>query len=202
MRPDRQGPVAGVVLAAGMSTRMGENKLLLRLGGATVLRNAVGTALSAGLSPVLVVLGHESQRTRAELEGLPCTPLVNPDYAQGINTSLRAGFRALPDALAGAVALLADMPFVTATMVCRLVDRFRAGREPLVISTYDGVVAPPALYGRALFDEVRALEGEGCGKRVIKAHRSEAAEIAWPGAALADLDVPEDLARARAELGG
>src|SRR5690242_19862228 len=103
MPAERRGGVAGVVLAAGSSSRMGVNKLVLPLGGTTVLRRALTTAVDAGLDPVLVVLGHEPERARAELAGLPCTPVVNPDHARGINTSLRAGIRAVPEGAGGAV---------------------------------------------------------------------------------------------------
>jgi molybdenum cofactor cytidylyltransferase len=202
MKGDRRGGVAGVVLAAGSSSRMGVNKLVLPLGRSTVLRRAVTAAVAAGLDPVLVVVGHESERARAELAGLPCFPVLNPDHARGINTSLRAGIRAVPDGCVGAVVLLADMPFVTAEMVRALVERFRGGDAPLVVSVYGEVLAPPTLYGRELFPELGALEGEGCGKRVTKLHRARAIEVAWPAAALGDLDVPADLERVRAELEG
>ena len=202
MPAERQGGVAGVVLAAGSSSRMGVNKLVLPLGGTTVLRRAVATASDAGLDPVLVVLGHEAERARAELAGLACTPVVNPDHARGINTSLRAGIRAVPEGAAGAVVLLADMPFVTAEMVRAVVARFRAGEAPLVVSVYGEVLAPPTLYGRELFPELGALEGEGCGKQVMKRHRARAVEVAWPEAVLGDLDVPADVERARAALEG
>jgi molybdenum cofactor cytidylyltransferase len=195
-------PAAGVLLAAGTSSRMGQNKLFLRLDGSSVLRRAVRAAAQAGLDPLLVVLGHESERARAELEGLACTPVVNPDYARGMNTSLSAGISALPEGTAAAVVLLADMPFVDAAMIGQLVARWRGGRAPLVISTYDGIVAPPILYDRALFAELRALDAESCGKRVVKQHRSEAVEVAWPASALADLDDPADVDRVRAALEG
>src|SRR3989449_8580357 len=82
--------VAGAVRAAGLSSRMGENKMLIEVGGRTLVRRAVETALSAGLDPVLVVVGHESERVRAELRGLSCTAVLNAEYARGMNTSLRA----------------------------------------------------------------------------------------------------------------
>ena len=88
MTPER---VAGVVLAAGQSTRMGRNKMLLEIGGRTLVRRAVTTAFAAGLDPVLVVVGHESDKVRGELSGLPCTPVLNGEYASGMNTSLRSG---------------------------------------------------------------------------------------------------------------
>jgi molybdenum cofactor cytidylyltransferase len=192
--------IAGVLLAAGTSSRMGKNKLLLQLEGESVLRRAVRTAAAAGLAPIFVVLGHQSDRARAELEGLPCEIVINPRYAEGMNTSLSAGISALPDSPAAAVVLLADMPFVTAAMVQELVSRWHG--EPLVVSLFGEVVAPPILYSRELFPELRALTGESCGKRVIKQHRAQAAEVRWPESALRDLDVPGDMERARVELEG
>jgi molybdenum cofactor cytidylyltransferase len=197
MPPER---IAGVVLAAGLSSRMGRNKVLLELWGRTVVRRAVESAVEAGLSPVLVVVGHERERVEAELRNLPCTPVLNADYASGINTSLRAGIAAVPDDCAGAVMLLADMPLVTSRMLRALCDTFRAGKAPLVVSTYEGVLAPPMLYARPLFPELRELQGEGCGKRVVKRHRAEAAELAWPVAALTDLDLPADVDRVLTQM--
>ncbi|HEY4886420.1 MAG TPA: nucleotidyltransferase family protein [Myxococcales bacterium] len=197
MIPER---IAGVVLAAGLSSRMGLNKMLLELGGRTLVRRAVTTALSAGLDPVLVVLGHEGDRVRAELSGLPYTAVMNSDYARGMNTSLRAGIAALPDDAAGAVVLLGDMPLVEASMVRALVTAHRRSGPKLAISTYGGVVAPPILYGRALFPELRALEAESCGKSVVRSHRAGAVELQWPPETLTDLDSPEDVERIRARL--
>jgi molybdenum cofactor cytidylyltransferase len=190
--------VAAVVLAAGLSSRMGRNKLLLHVGGESLLRRAVRTAMAASLHPVLVVLGHEEERAREELRDLRCMPVRNPDYAQGMHTSLRAGIAAVPSDAAAAVVLLGDMPFVTAEMVRALVQRWSGAGAPLAISTYDGVIAPPILYGASLFAEIRGLQGDGCGKRVVKQHRSEAVEVCWPSSALADLDAPADLERVRA----
>ena len=119
---DRDGgaagpPVAGVLLAAGTSRRMGENKLLLEQEGESILRRAVRTALAAGLAPLVVVLGHESERTQAELAGLDCTPVFHPGYRSGVAGSLRAGIAALPATCRAAVVLLADMPRVTSGMI-------------------------------------------------------------------------------------
>ncbi len=177
---------------------MGKNKLFLEIDGETVLRRAVRTAAAAGLHPVLVVLGHESDRARAELRELPCLTVINPRYAEGMSSSLSAGISKLPGEPAAAVVMLADMPFVTAAMLRMLVSVWRG--EPLVVSLFGGVVAPPILYARSLFPELRALDGESCGKRVIKQYRAQAAEVRWPESALQDLDVPGDLEHVRAGL--
>ena len=201
MPSERNGAVAGVVLAAGRSTRMGRNKLFFELDGETLLRRAVRHALDGGLDPVVVVVGHEAERARAELAELACTPVDNPDHALGINRSLRTGISHVPERARAAVVMLADMPFVTSDMVARLVARYRESTAPLVISTYGDVNAPPMLYDRALFSELQQMSGEGCGRQVVKRHRHEAVAVSWPEAALQDIDVPEDYERIRAELG-
>lgn len=194
--------VAAIVLAAGSATRMGRNKMLLELEGDTVLRRAVGTALAAGLEPVLVVLGHERERTEAELEGLDCRPIFNAEHEQGIHTSVRCGIRQLPDDVDAAIVMLADMPYVSSRMLSRLVRRYRQGDAPLVISRYGGEVqAPPMLYDRTLFPELAVMERR-CGREVIRRHKQEAEFTDWPERALTDLDRPEDYERVRAELPG
>ena len=186
---------AGVVLAAGASTRMGENKLLFRLDGESLVARAVRRAAEAGLDPVVVVLGHEAPRVERGLEGLPCRPVVNPDHASGQGSSFRAGIAAVAAAAPAAVVLLADMPHVTSAMIAALVERYRASGAPLVVSEYGGVPAPPTLYDRTLFAEI--VSGKGCGKDVVRRHRAEAEAVAWPAERLADLDEPGDVERLR-----
>ena len=200
VRPERVGPIAGVVLAAGRSSRMGRNKLLFDLDGETVVQRAVRTAVRAGLEPVVVVVGHEADAVRAALATLPCSYVSNPRYAEGMNGSVCAGIAALPTGASAAVVLLADMPFVTAAMIARLVEAYRTGGALLVVSQYEGVQAPPTLFDASLFAELAGAEGRGCGKRMLRRHPHEAAFVSWPAAALADLDVPEDYERVKAQL--
>jgi molybdenum cofactor cytidylyltransferase len=199
---ERAGAVAGVVLAAGTSTRMGHNKLFLELDGETLVHRAVRRATEAGLDPVFVVVGHQAGRAREAIGTLNCQPVFNPDYATGVNSSLRAGIHAVAGTAArAAVVVLADMPFVTPEMIGTLVEVYRRSEALLVISDYGGVNAPPVLYDRSLFDELATSDGQGCGKRVIKRHRHEARSVAWPVETLADLDVPEDVERVKALAG-
>lgn len=194
--------VAAVVLAAGSSTRMGRNKLLLDLGGESLVRRAVRAAFSAGVDQVVVVLGHEEPRVRAELDGLPCTPVVNPDHAEGAGTSVRTGVRHVAAEADAIVVVLADMPFVTAEMIAALVQRYRETGAPVVASHYGDVQAPPTLYDQALFEELLSIPGERGAKEVVQRYESETIVVAWPESALRDIDVPADYESARAELGG
>jgi molybdenum cofactor cytidylyltransferase len=192
---------AAVVLAAGSSTRMGENKLLLPLGGETVVRRAVRTAVEAALDPIVVVLGHEPERVRAALAGLSCRTVVNPDHQSGKGTSLQFGIAEVASATAagGAVVMLADMPFVTAAMLARVAAR-EGTAAPMVVSRYGEVNAPPILYDRSLFAELLALPGQACGKEMVRRHRAEAVMLSWPEHALSDIDRPEEYQRIVVEL--
>jgi CTP:molybdopterin cytidylyltransferase MocA len=174
---------------------MGTNKLLLELEGTPVLRRAVARTLDVGLDSVVVVLGHEPDKARELLQDLPARTIVNPDYQEGMNASLAAGLRALPPAVAAAVVVLADMPFVTSEMIATVVDRYQRSGARLVVSEYGGRPAPPVLYDRSLFAELGAEPGDGMGRSVVSRHRAEAVVVKWPVAALQDLDVPDDYER-------
>jgi molybdenum cofactor cytidylyltransferase len=196
----REGrPVAGVLLAAGASSRMGSNKLFLSLDGESLVRRALRSAREAQLDPVVVVLGSEADRVRAELADPACAFVVNPDPARGIHTSLAAGIAALPPDAEAVVVLLADMPFVTGRMIGTLIETYRKSRAKIVTSEYGDAQAPPTLYGRGLFGELLAAD-RGCGKSVLARYAGEIERVHWSAAALADLDRPEDYERARAEL--
>jgi molybdenum cofactor cytidylyltransferase len=183
-----------VVLAAGTSSRLGANKLLLRLDSEPLVRRVARQAAEAGLSPVIVVLGHEAERVADALGGVAVEAVVNLEYRAGMHGSMQTGIARVPHDCAAAVVLLGDMPLVTAAMIQSLVERFRVGAEPLVLSLYGEVQAPPTLYARSLFPALAAA-GAGGGREVVRAHRSEAAELRWPEGLLADVDRPEDAAR-------
>jgi molybdenum cofactor cytidylyltransferase len=183
---------------------MGQNKLFMELEGETLVRRVVGRVSSAGVNPLVVVLGHEAARVQGALEGFPYIPVLNEEYERGVNSSLRAGIQAVSNTSAqAAVVVLADMPFVTTSMIMTLIAKYRhSAAAPLVISDYDGVNAPPMLYDRSLFPELAASEGQGCGKQVVKRHRHEAESASWPPEALTDLDAPEDYERVKASMEG
>ena len=192
--------IAAVVLAAGSSTRMGRNKLLLELDGETVVRRAARTAIEAGLSPVIVVTGHAREAVEGQLHGLGCSIVFNGEHLAGTHTSVAVGIGAVGAGCAAAVVILADMPLVTAAMLRALVARYRASRPLLVASRYGGEInAPPILYDRRLFGELRRMDAR-CGREVVRRHRHEAVEIEWPAQAGRDLDNPGDYRRILEEL--
>jgi len=193
--------VAGIVLAAGSSTRMGRNKLLLDVGGETLVRRAVRLAGEAGLDPVILVMGRARRAVEREVRDLDCMPIFNPDHETGIQTSVACGVAAVPAACGAAVVLLPDMPFVTARMVRTLVERYEETDAPLVVSRYGEVNAPPILYGRGLFGEISRMRA-GCGREVVRRHHERAVLVDWPADRLRDLDRPDEYEAVRSEFAG
>ena len=194
--------VAGIVLAAGSSTRMGRNKLLLDVGGETLVRRAVRLAGEAGLDPVLLVTGHAREIVEREVRDFECAPIFNPDHETGIQTSVACGVDAVPAACGATVVMLSDMPFVTAGMVRTLVERHAETGAPLVVSRYGGEVnAPPILYDRSLFGEIARMRA-GCGREVVRRHHEGAIQVEWPADRLRDLDRPDDYESVRREFVG
>jgi molybdenum cofactor cytidylyltransferase len=181
------------VLAAGSSSRLGSNKLLIELGGESLVRRAARRALEAGLSPVVVVLGFEAGQVAAAVEGLAVETVINPRHADGQHASVQAGVHHLAARAEAAVVVLADMPLVTPGMLTALVARYREGAR-IVTSRYGDVQAPPTLYAREFFPAL-STAGPGCGRRVVREHSHLAAALDWPAELLADIDRPEDLAR-------
>ncbi len=195
---DERG-VAGIVLAAGSSTRMGRNKLLLDVDGETLVRRAVRLAGEAGLDPVILVTGRFREAVEREVADLDCAPTFNPDHETGIQTSVACGVAAVPADCDAAVVMLPDMPFVTARMVRTLVERRAETGAPLVVSRYGEVNAPPILYDRGLFAEISRMRA-GCGREVVRRHHERAVHVEWPVDRLRDLDRPDDYEAVRREL--
>src|SRR5216110_2988256 len=121
--PTEPSRVGGVVLAAGASRRMGRNKMLLELEGEPLVRRAARRALEAGLTPVVVVLGHEADRARAALAGLRVEIALNPDFTGPTSRSLHAGLDLLGQDVDAAVVLLGDMVHVGEAALAELVTR-------------------------------------------------------------------------------
>ena len=188
--------VAAIVLAAGRSTRMGRNKLMADLEGTPLLVRAVDAALASRARPVIVVTGHESDKTRAALLGRAVSIVHNPDYEKGLSTSLRRGIGALPAEADAALVCLGDMPKVSAAMLDRLIQAFNPveGRA-ICVPTWNGKRGNPVLWGRQFFPEMAALTGDVGAKHLMADHPELVVEVpAEDDGVLADVDTPEALA--------
>jgi len=190
--------VAGIILAAGESRRLGRPKQLLPLGEKTMLEHIVEAALSSPLQEVVVVLGHRAEEIRPLLEEVKV--VINEEWPQGLSGSLRVGLEALSPQFEACLFFLADQPRVTPQLVDSIVTRHRRTLAPIVAPRFRGQRGNPVLFARPLFPELLSLQGEEGGRSLIKKHRHL---VEWvevdSGDYFLDIDTQEDLRHLRSE---
>ena len=184
-----------VILAAGESRRMGTQKLLLSFGETTVVGAVAGTALVSRADRVLAVLGADGDAVRQRLEPLAIDFAVNENFAQGMLSSVQAGFGALPADAEAAIIMLGDQPFLPARVVDAVVEAFRRSGKGIVVPVFQGHRGHPVLVSLKYRDEVLALDPADGLRRLIHAHPEDIFEADVEDAnILRDMDVPEDYA--------
>jgi molybdenum cofactor cytidylyltransferase len=182
---------AGVILAAGGSTRMGQPKPLLLWRGEPFIRHVARTALAAGLSPVVIVTGAHDSEIRAAVSDLPVQVIHNVEWAAGQSTSVRCGLQALPEATGSAIFLLADQPHIPIELVRGLIELHAQSLPPIVAPLIEDRRGNPVLFDRSTFDELRSLSGDVGGRAVFA--RQPVTYLPWHDASLLlDVDTPED----------
>jgi molybdenum cofactor cytidylyltransferase len=195
--------IAALVLAAGRSTRMGAiNKLIAEIGGKPLVRIAAEQALASRAKPVIVVTGHQREKVETALSGLPVRFVHNPDYAEGLGTSLKAGIAAVPGDADGVIVCLGDMPQVDAKLIDRLLAAFDPERGALVVvPSIDGRRGNPVVWSRRFFPDLMTINGDIGARHLIGNYTEAVVEVPVAGeAALTDVDTPESLSAVKAEI--
>lgn len=188
--------IAAVILAAGLSSRMGRNKLLIELDdGRPMIAHVADAAIEAGLKPVIVVTGHEAENVQGVLKGCAVTCVRNARYEGGLSESLKAGLTALPESVDGALICLGDMPGVASGHMIRIVSAFAPEKSAAIcVPTWRGRRGNPVLFARSFFAEMMALSGDVGARGLIKAHADQVIEVSMDdGAVLTDVDTDTDL---------
>jgi molybdenum cofactor cytidylyltransferase len=197
---DSNRNIAAVILAAGRSTRMGgPNKLLAEIGGRPLVRIVTEQALASQASDVIVVTGHQAEQVEKALLGLKVKFVRNPDFAEGLASSVKAGIAAVPDNADGAVICLGDMPLISAHLIDRLIEAFAPDRGNLIaVPVSDGRHGNPVLWSRRFFSELMTLDGDIGARHLIAKHSEAVAEVPVEGhGAFLDIDTPQALEDAR-----
>ncbi len=187
--------VAAIVLAAGQGQRMGATKQLARIGQQPMVRRAVEAVRAAQVDEVVVVTGHEAESVGAALRGLDITLVRNPDFADGLSTSLRAGLEAVSEDCDAALIALGDMPGVSSADIDRLIAAFDpAEGRSIVVPVHNGKRGNPVLWAAAYFPEMAALSGDSGARRLLTDYAEAVVEIELGPSVLTDIDTPADLA--------
>ncbi|MBV9020541.1 MAG: nucleotidyltransferase family protein [Ktedonobacteraceae bacterium] len=192
---------AAIILAAGSSSRMGEgrHKLQLPLGNRAVLLHGLDAALASQARPIIIVLGHQADQVRILLANYSIHTITiaeNPNYMQGMSTSIRVGIQALIDSndailrapTDSALILLGDQPLITQQIIDTLIATRRDTGKRIVTPLYQGKRSSPTLFDASLFPELMQLTGDEGGRRLLERYRADIATVEV-GDAMASYDV-------------
>ena len=182
--------IGGVILAAGGASRFGKPKQLLAWRGIPLIRHTAKAALQAGLSPVNVVVGASMEEVAAAIEDLPVRIVNNPNWVNGVSTSIKAGITALPKEIGGAVFMQADQPQVPPALIRSLIEAHEATLNPIIAPEIDGQRGNPVLFDACTFHKLLSLEGDIGGRALFG--QFQVHWIPWHDPKiLLDIDSPE-----------
>jgi molybdenum cofactor cytidylyltransferase len=163
-----------VVLAAGKSTRMKENKLLLKINGDTLIEHVVKAAKASSVDEVVVVLGYQAMKIKEHLAKIKCRVVVNENYMKGQSESVKVGFSAVSSNAEAVMILPADVALIHRESINRLVEEYRRSRSRIVIASHLQRSGHPILLDRSIFPEISMIDEETQGlKAVINRHRAD-----------------------------
>ena len=186
--------IAGLLLAAGGSSRLGRPKQLVEWKGKTLIRRAAEALIEAGCSPVVVVLGAEVESLLEEFKGLDVEVVINDSWDSGMGSSIAFGMRSIistdlqPDAV---LISLCDQPLVTAEKLRPFIETLVLSHADVIAAHYNDVAGVPALFSSQYFPDLAALDGEKGAREIIR-NSPDAVTIPLPEAAI-DVDTPSDI---------
>lgn len=182
-----------LILAAGASTRLGQPKQLVHIGGRPALHGVVSSAVALGGHAVTVVIGaHAAELTRL-LGHSPASVIVNRHWEEGMASSIRCGLGALPPTCDAVLILLGDQVAVTADDLKRLASAWKEQDSVIAAATYEQHVGVPAIFPRIVFSELAQLRGDQGARKILERNNFRLVRVPMPNAAV-DLDTPDDLA--------
>jgi molybdenum cofactor cytidylyltransferase len=185
-------PVAGIVLAAGKSSRMGrKSKVLLSWQDETFVHRVARTALEAGLQPVVVVTGASNRSVKKAVADLPVRVVFNPEWQAGQSTSLQCGVRELDPRTGAAIFLLADQPQVTEQIISALKEEYAHSADAIIAPMVEDRRANPVLFDRVTFEKILLLQGDTGGRAIFSQYPMH--WLPWHDPLLLmDVDTPQD----------
>ena len=189
--------VAAIILAAGASRRMGQNKMLAQVGEEPLICSAVRAAIDGGCDPVIIVVGADAHPMRNALAAFDVRFVTNAEPVAPPGASFQAGLATVSDRDA-AIMVLGDMVDLTSTMVRELCASAAESDTAIVLSEYgDGITAPPYLVTRELFSEILQSDAPQVVRRLATRHAARVRTLRWPAENMTDVDTPADLEAVR-----
>ncbi|NMG10448.1 nucleotidyltransferase family protein [Brasilonema sp. UFV-L1] len=189
--------IGAIILAAGASTRMGQPKQLLQFQGRSFLRYSVEVVVASVCNPIIVVLGAYAEKMYQEVSQLPVLVVENPQWRDGMGSSIKVGMTALNAAaqkIEGVVLTLCDQPFISCDVINQLVAAYHSTGQGIIASEYAETLGVPALFSHKFFSDLTSLAAASGAKQVIKKYSHKVFSFPFAAGAI-DIDTPQDYER-------
>jgi len=184
--------IAGVILAAGGSTRYGQSKLLLPWKGQPLIRHIAEIAYNSRLDTLYVILGSETDRVYQALSGIPCHFVINLNWKNGLSSSVKTAVKSLADEdVDASMFLLGDQPFISVELINKILDLYLKERQPITAPIIESKRSNPVLFDCSVFPDLLATEGDKGGRDLFTKHATAWLEWKDPNL-LKDIDTPQD----------
>ena len=185
--------LSAIILAAGESKRMGKPKQLLPLGKSTLLEQAIDNLLNSSVDETIVVLGHKAEEITEKIANKPVKVVINPDYQQGMSTSIVAGLIMVDPRSQAVMLALGDQPLVTSRTINQLIEAFNKNRKGIAVPTYQGRRGHPIIFDIKYKAELFKLKGDIGGREIIQNHPKDVFMVAVDSeSVISDIDTQED----------
>ncbi|UCD73492.1 MAG: nucleotidyltransferase family protein, partial [Candidatus Bathyarchaeota archaeon] len=184
-----------IVLAAGKSTRFGENKLLYKLGDRTVIERVVESALGSQADEVFLVLGYEAERLKRKVSGTGCRFIYNRNFEEGQSSSIKTGLASVARNSKAVLIMPGDIASISSQSIDKVIEEYRRTRDPILVAAHRGKLGHPILFDKSLFHEIAQINEETQGlKAIVKKYRTQINKVeVGSKEVLLDLDARDDL---------
>ena len=185
--------ISAILLAAGQSKRMGELKQLMPFGQSTIVEQAVDNLLGSAVVEVIVVVGYKAEDVIKAIAAKPIRMVINPDYEQGMSTSIIAGLNLVHGGVQGVMLAMGDQPLVDSQTINGLIDEFCNHDKGIAVPTYQGRRGHPIIFAIKYKEQLLKLGGDVGGRQIIKDNPGDVLDVAVDSeSVVADFDTTDD----------
>lgn len=185
--------ISAIILAAGMSTRMGRPKQLLKVGHSTLIRIITENVLVSNVDEVHVVTGYKQKEVSAAINDLPVKVVFNPRYKEGQGTSLALGAKSISDSTSVLLVFMVDQPMISASLINMLIAEFQKRSCLALRPVCKGLPGHPVIFSGTLIDELKSLSGDKGARQVLKKLEDRVVYLSvGDEAVIFDIDTPKD----------
>ncbi len=183
-----------LILAAGVSSRLGKPKQMLHYNGKTLLQHGLQVAIDSAASPVIAILGANADLLKKDIDNNKITIVINKEWSEGMASSIRCGLEKLLEIaplVDAVIIMVCDQPHVNVKLLNGLVEKYGETGNPIIASSYENSMGTPALFEKSIFEKLLALKGDTGAKKIMKENAERVSVVNFPLGKI-DIDTMED----------